>query len=134
MPRVRHASRYAPGTLAKARQLGIAPHELAGWPDRFPADEHCLAQRRPRSLVPEGVRLLALAMVESVLLDLTRPQYKNVGTTEREPDTARTWLHRDTDAPLSAVWCEQVTGLCLDRLRQKYPPIGKDAYLWRNQE
>ena len=91
------------------------------------ADE--LAERyRPRaSLYPESIRRLAVAMVEHALADLERPRWirgagRYVPADYRpDPDGAVAWIHRGGDAPLSARWCEQITGVCLDPLRRKYP-------------
>ena len=101
-----------------------APLPTGGMPR---ADE--LAERhRPRaSLYPESVRRLAVAMVEHALADLERPRWirgtgRYVPADYRpDPEGAVAWLHRGGDAPLSARWCEQITGVCLDPLRRKYP-------------
>jgi hypothetical protein len=102
---------------------------VSGWQAEPKADEVVAyhASRARGSLVPESVRRLAVAMVEHALADLERPRWirgagRYVPADYRpDPEGAVAWLHRGGDAPLSARWCEQITGVCLDPLRRKYP-------------
>ena len=120
-------SRLRRPTPKWAQEAGISKWESSCWGGPSKADE--LAERyRPRaSLYPESIRRLAVAMVEHALADLERPRWirgagRYVPADYRpDPDGAVAWLHRRGDAPLSARWCEQITGVCLDPLRRKYP-------------
>lgn len=120
-------SRLRRPTPKWAQEAGLSKWESSCWGGPSKADE--LAERyRPRaSLYPESIRRLAVAMVEHALADLERPRWiRGVGRYvpadyRPDPEGAVAWLHRPTDAPLSARWCEQITGVCLDPLRWKYP-------------
>lgn len=112
----RYASGYSPGTIAKAKQWGIAPHEVSGWQIQDSrVDELVEFHRRPGSLVSEGVRRLAAAMLEQARADLAyerRPRqdwWGKVGKDYRpDPGGARAWFARDDDATLGFVWVCQV--------------------------
>jgi hypothetical protein len=90
------------------------------------SEENIRATPSP-SLIPEGVRELAKAMIESAWADLHtdmsnprsywhRPQSRYY---RPEPESAREWFDSPSDQVLSYVWCAQVLRLDAEAVRAR---------------